>query len=250
MHGLGRVYMEPKGHIVLERYAGRVGGHALVHRGAGGGRLQVGLDPRGQRALRAARGLLHPHLHAPRDGLPARDLRRLAPHADAHRLVGRRLGEVARPPGLAGARDRRRRQRRPRQPADLRRGLPVARGPRLEPLPGEPRPLRGPGAAAAAGPRDRRLDRPGAGRARRGRGRHGHARARAGSSTTRGSRPARTSPRSAPTSRASRSSTRASCSAPASSSTTSASAARTARSTSRCARGDHARTTSPARSAR
>ena len=72
----------------------------------------------------------------------------------------------------------------------------------------------------------------------------------AGSSTTPGSRRAHISRPSALTSRASRSSTRASCSALASSSTTSASAGRTARSTSRCARGSSARRTSPARSAR
>ena len=57
---------------------GRVGGDALVHRGARGGRVQVGLDPRGQREVRAAGGVLDPGLHASRDRLPARDLRRLA----------------------------------------------------------------------------------------------------------------------------------------------------------------------------
>ena len=73
---------------------GRVGGDAVLHRGAGGGGLQVGLDPRGQRAVRAAGGVLDPDLHAPGDRLPARDLRRLVPHAHAHRRLGGGVGEV------------------------------------------------------------------------------------------------------------------------------------------------------------
>ena len=74
---------------------GRVGGHAVLDRGARGRGLQVGLDPRGQRALRAAGRLLDPRLHASGDGLPARDLRRLLPHAHAHGRVGRGVGQVA-----------------------------------------------------------------------------------------------------------------------------------------------------------
>ena len=112
MHGLGRVYMEPKGHIVLDRYKGEWEVMPSYIEEPEAARLQVGLDPRGQRALRASRGLLDPHLHAPGDRLSARDLRRLVPHADAHRRLGRGLGEVARRPGLEGARDPRRGQRR------------------------------------------------------------------------------------------------------------------------------------------
>ena len=81
---------------------GRVGGDAVLHRGAGGGRLQVGVDPGGQRAVRAAGGVLDPDLHAPGDRLPARDLRRLVPHAHAHRRVGGVFG-------AAGSRARTRR---------------------------------------------------------------------------------------------------------------------------------------------
>ena len=147
MHGLGRVYMEPKGHIVLDRYPGRMGGDALLHRGARGGGLQVGLDPRGQREVRPARRLLDPRLHASRDRLPARDLRRLAPHADAHGRVGGRLGEMARAQGLDRARDRGHRQRRQGDARHLRRRLPVPRGARLEQDAGVARPLRRGGAA-------------------------------------------------------------------------------------------------------
>ena len=120
---------------------GRVGGDAVLHRGARGGRVQVGLDPRGQREVRAARGLLDPDLHASRDRLPARDLRRLLPHADAHGRVGGGLGEVARPQGLEGARDPRHRQRRRRNARHLRRGLRLGRGAHLEPDAGVRRPL-------------------------------------------------------------------------------------------------------------
>ena len=56
-----------------------------------------------------AGGLLDPRLHASGDRLPARDLRRLAPHADAHGRVGGSLGEMARAQGLDGARDPRHR---------------------------------------------------------------------------------------------------------------------------------------------
>ena len=55
MHGEGRFYMEPKGHIVLDRYPGEWEVDALVHRGARGGRVQVGLDPRGELEVRACR---------------------------------------------------------------------------------------------------------------------------------------------------------------------------------------------------
>ena len=60
----------------------------------------MGVDPRGQRGVRAPGRLLDPDLHAPGDRLPARDLRRLVPHADAHGRLGGRLGEVARAEGL------------------------------------------------------------------------------------------------------------------------------------------------------
>ena len=91
--------------------------------------MQVGLDPRGQRHLRPAGGVLDPRLHAPGDRLPARDLRRLVPHADAHGRVRRGLGEVAR-----AARTRRcsrslgTGQRRPRAPSP--RATPSSRGTR------------------------------------------------------------------------------------------------------------------------
>ena len=158
---------------------GRVGGDAVLDRGARGGGLQVGLDPRGQREVRAAGRLLDPRLHAPRDRLPARDLRRLAPHADAHGRVGRRLGEVAGAQGLEGARDPRHRQRRQGDARHLRRRL--RRGTRCASGAGRrsrstaswPRSSR-PTRTSSSRARPRRRG----GRARRRRRRHRHARAR------------------------------------------------------------------------
>ncbi len=210
----------------------------------------MGLDPRGQREVRSADRLLDPRLHAPRERLPARDLRRLAPHDDADRFLRGGFGEVARAPGLEGARHRRRRHRGPRRARHVQRGLSVGRGARLEPQPGDARRLRRRRAAevrraSSSQPRPTSSRSSGA-RTSSSPGRTPAAR----SSRTSGSRPARTSPRSAPTSRASRSSTRRSSSAPGSSSTTSASAEATARSTSRSGRGSSPRTTSRARSGR
>ena len=79
MHGLGRVYMEPKGHIVLERYAGEwevMPSYIEEPEAAACKWVSIRED---NAALRAAGRLLHPHLHPSGDGLPARDLRRLPP---------------------------------------------------------------------------------------------------------------------------------------------------------------------------
>ncbi len=216
---------------------GRVGGDALLHRGAGGGRVQMGVDPRAEpRALRPADRLLDPDLHASRDRLSARDLRRLLPHGHAHRRLGGGLREVARAQGLEGARDRRRRPHGRRCDRDLQRGVRLGRGAGVEPLAATLGAVRGtlrrPLPVPRSGPRTDLAD------VVRG------ADVVVTVTPARGpDRPrrvdlarARTSPRSAPTRAATRSSTRASCSARASSSTTSASAAPTARSTSRSRR--------------
>ena len=133
MHGQGRVYMEPKGHIVLDRYPGEwevMPSYIEEPEAAACKWVSIRED---NAKLRPSRRLLHPDLHPSRDRLPASDLRRLASHADAHRLLGGGLGEVARAQGLEGARDHRRRQRRPRDARDVRRGLPLGRSARLEP---------------------------------------------------------------------------------------------------------------------
>src|SRR5262249_53355026 len=76
--------------------SGRVGGDAVLYRGAGSRRLQMGVDPRAQpREVRPADGILDPDLHAPRDRVSPGDLRRLLSHGDAHRRFGCRLGEMA-----------------------------------------------------------------------------------------------------------------------------------------------------------
>ena len=140
--------------------------------------MQVGLDPRGQRALRAPGGLLDPDLHPSRDRLPARDLRRLVPHPDADGCLRRSLREVAGEAGLEGARDPRDRERRRGDARDVRHGLRVGRGADLEPLAGVGRPLPRRAGAALPAPRAGRHD----GRSQRRRGRrrdrHGNARAR------------------------------------------------------------------------
>ena len=45
MHGEGRYYMDPKGHIVLDKYPGEWEAMPVLHRGAGGRRVQMGVDP-------------------------------------------------------------------------------------------------------------------------------------------------------------------------------------------------------------
>ena len=78
MHGLGRVYMEPKGHIVLDRYQGEwevMPSYIEEPEAAACKWVSIRED---NAQVRAAGRLLDPDLHASRDRLPAGDLRRLA----------------------------------------------------------------------------------------------------------------------------------------------------------------------------
>ena len=156
----------------------RVGGDALVHRGARGGGLQMGLDPGAEpRPLRPPDRLLDPHLHPPRDGLSARNLRRQLPHRHAHgRLVGS-IGEVARAQGFEDARDRRGGPYGGGDASHVQRGLRLGAGPGLEPVGVDARPLRRRAAAEVRVP-DRGLARSRADGSCSGRRRDGHAGAR------------------------------------------------------------------------
>ena len=207
MHGLGRVYMEPKGHIVLDRYKGEweVMPSWIEEPEAAACKWVSIREDNARFDLPAVFSILD--LHPSRDRLPARDLRRLVPHADADGRLGRGLGEVARAAGLEGARDPRDRERRRGHARDVRHGLRLGRGARC----GAARRSRSTASSPSRhraiphlvldGTTDVRNGRRG-----RGRDRHGNARARVDRRRRVGRRPARTSPRSAPTSRASRSS--------------------------------------------
>ena len=157
MHGLGRVYMEPKGHIVLDRYPGEWEVMPSYIEEPEAAACKWVSIRENNREVRSSCGLLDPHLHRSRDRIPARDLRWLAPHADAYRRVGGRLGEMACAEGLDRARDRGHGKRRQRHARHLRRGLPVPRGARLEQDEGVPRSLRGRGAASLPSPRPQAL---------------------------------------------------------------------------------------------
>ena len=233
----GPVLHGPEGPHRARPLSGRVGGDAVVHRGARGRGVQVGVDPRAEpRALRPADGVLDPDLHAPRDGLPARDLRRLA--------TTRSCGPAPRRPcRRSGSRGRTRRCSR----SWARGTWPRARSrPATTVFAWEEVRVWSRTQATLDrfaekyddrfsfalftlhGPRERRR--------RRRRRRHAHARARADRPRRVDQARRRTSRRSAPTRAATRSSTRASSSGRGSSSTTSASAERTARSTCRSRR--------------
>ena len=105
MHGLGRVYMEPKGHIVLDRYQGEweVMPSYIEEPEAAACKWVSIREDNGKYELPGR--VLDPHLHASGDRLSARHLRRLVPHAHAHGRVGGRIGEVARATDSSRARD-------------------------------------------------------------------------------------------------------------------------------------------------
>ena len=109
----------------------RMGGDAVLHRGAARRRLQMGVDPRTEpRAVQPAHRLLDPDLHPPRDRLPARHRRRQLPHGDADRRRRGGLGEMDGAEEFAEARHRRRRPHGGGRARHLQRGLPVGGGAR------------------------------------------------------------------------------------------------------------------------
>ena len=85
----------PEGPHRSRQISRRMGGDAVLHRGAGCGRVQMGIDPRAQpREVRSADSLLDPDLHPSRDRLSAGDLRRQLSHSHAHRRRGRGFGQM------------------------------------------------------------------------------------------------------------------------------------------------------------
>ena len=156
MHGEGRVYMEPKGHIVLDRYRGEweVMPSYIEEPEAAACKWVSIREDNAKYELPAVFSILD--LYAPGDRLPARDLRRLVPHADAHGRLGSGLGEVARAEGLEGARDPRRGHVGRGHARHLRHGLRLGRGADLEPDAGVARPLRRRGGAELPAPADHR----------------------------------------------------------------------------------------------
>ena len=124
MHGEGRYYMDPKGHIVLDKYPGEWEAMPSYIEEPGSRRMQMGVDPRAQpRKVRSADGVFDPDLHSPGNRLSARDLRRLLPHRHAHRRVRRGLGKMAGAQEFQTAGDCRRRSHGRRNAGDLRHGV-------------------------------------------------------------------------------------------------------------------------------
>ena len=149
MHGAGRVYMEPKGHIVLDRYRGEweVMPSYIEEHGGPGSRerrrgLQVGLDPRGQRRATSFRQCSRSSsTPIPETGFPLAIcdgsyhtlMRTGASAAVSAKWLARKDSKV-----LAIVGDG---QRRGGHAGDLRAGLPLGGGTHLEPHPGIARPL-------------------------------------------------------------------------------------------------------------
>ena len=236
MHGLGRVYMEPKGHIVLDRYKGEweVMPSWIEEPEAAACKWVSIREDNAAYDLPAVFSILvytHPETGFPLaicDGSYHTLMRTGASAAVSAKWLAR--------PDSTRPGHRRHRKRRGGDARHVRHRVLVDRGARVEQDAGVARPLPGRAAAALsrtfASPARPTSSVPFAARTSSSRE---HTRA-GGSSTTPGSSRVRTSRRSAPTWQASRSCIRRSCSVRASSSTTSASASRTARSTSRCER--------------
>src|SRR6478672_5511897 len=75
MHGEGRFYMDPKGHIVLDKYPGEWEAMPSYIEEPEAASLQMGVDSRAQpREVRPADRVLDPDLHPSRDRFPARHL--------------------------------------------------------------------------------------------------------------------------------------------------------------------------------
>ena len=211
MHGLGRVYMEPKGHIVLDRYPGEweVMPSYIEEPEAAACKWVSIREDNAKYGLPAVFSILvytHPETGFPLaicDGSHHTLMRTGASAAVSAKWLARKDSDRAR--------DRGHRKRRQGHARHLRCRLPFPRGARLEQDAGVARSFRGGGAAPLSAPRAQAVHGSRAGGARSRRRRDRDARAAAGSSTTAGSSRAPTSRPSGPISRASRSSTRASC---------------------------------------
>ena len=125
MHGEGRYYMDPKGHIVLDRFPGEWEAMpSYIEEPHAAACKWVSIREQQPREVQPADGLLDPHLHASRDGLSAGHRRRQLSHGDAHRRGRRSLGQMDGAQGFAQARHRRRRPHGRRRAGDLQRDFP------------------------------------------------------------------------------------------------------------------------------
>ncbi len=98
MHGERRFYMDPKGHIVLDKYPGEWEAMpSYIEEPEAAACKWVSIRERNREKYRSAHGLLDPDLHPSRDRLSARHLRRQPSHGHAHR----RRPPRSRPNGMA-----------------------------------------------------------------------------------------------------------------------------------------------------
>ncbi len=164
MHGLGRVYMEPKGHIVLDRYPGEweVMPSYIEEPEAAACKWVSIRENNAQYGLPAVFSILI--YTDPETGFPLAICDGSHPHADADGGLRGSLGEMARPEGFDRARDRRHRQRRKGHARNVRRRLPVPRSSGLEQDEGIARAIPGRGAALVSAPRAQAFHGPRAGR--------------------------------------------------------------------------------------
>ena len=212
MHGEGRVYMEPKGHIVLDRYKGEweVMPSWIEEPEAAACKWVSIREDNARYELPAVFSILV-YTH-PETGFPIAICDGSVPHADAHRRLRGRVGPVAGPQGLEGARILGTGSVGQGTLATCDAVFPwqeVRVWSRTQESVDRFLASQAPATRTSAGGHDGR-----GGRRSRARtsSSPGHTRA-AGSSTRPGSSPAHTSPPSGPTSRASRSSIRGSFSA-------------------------------------
>src|SRR5215475_7610746 len=128
MHGEGRFYMDPKGHIVLDKYPGEWAAMpSYIEEPEAAACKWVSIRERNREKFRSADSVLDPDLYAPGDRLSAGDLRRLLSHGDAHRRFRRRLGQMAGAQERQKACDRRRRPHGGGNARHLRHGFCLGR---------------------------------------------------------------------------------------------------------------------------
>ena len=124
MHGEGRFYMEPKGHIVLDKYPGEWEAMpSYIEEPEAAACKWVSIRERNRERFGLPTVfsiLIYTH---PETGFPLAICDGSLPHGDADRRRRRDVGEVAGPQGLEGARDCRRRPHGRGHARDLRHGL-------------------------------------------------------------------------------------------------------------------------------
>ena len=143
MHGEGRFYMDPKGHIVLDKYPGEWEAMpSYIEEPEAAACKWVSIRERNRERFDLPTVfsiLIYTH---PETGFPLAICDGSYHTRHAHRRVGGGVGEMARPQGLEGARDRRRGQHGRGRDRDVQRGLRLGGGARLEPVAGDARRLR------------------------------------------------------------------------------------------------------------